>query len=62
MIRTSEAGGSTDFVLPAGLEPAELLELAVRALEWVQAQPEPDNPALPGRIRHYRVCFDKATI
>lgn len=62
VIRTSEAGGSTDFTLPAGLTPTELIELANQALRWLQAQPDPENPRLPKAVRRLRVCFDRAAL
>ncbi len=44
VIRTSERAGSTDFVLPEGLTPAEVLNLAQQTLAYVLAQPDPANP------------------
>lgn len=62
IVRTSEAGGSVEFSLPDGLTPGELLELASEALRWIESQPDPDNPGLPGTVKRLRVCFDRATL
>ena len=62
VIRTSEAGGSTEFALPQGLTPAELIDLAGRALRWIESEPDPANPGLPRPVKRLRVCFDRATL
>lgn len=62
VIRTSEAGGSTEFALPAGLTPPELIELAGHGLRWIESQPDPANPGLPRQAKRLRVCFDRARL
>lgn len=62
IIQTAEAGGSVQFAIPDGLSPAEVMEMAGRALRWIESQPDPDNPGRPREIRRLRVSFDRAVI
>lgn len=62
VIRSVEGGGETEFSLPEGLTPAELIELAGRALEWIEAQTDPNNPGLPQTVKRLRVCFNRGTL
>ena len=62
VISTSEAAGSTNFVLPDGLTPVEVMNLASEALIYVNAQSDPTNPILPGPVRRFRVTFDRAQL
>src|SRR5688572_7041395 len=55
LISTTEAGGTATFILPEYFSPAELMALAEEAIEWLENQPDPDNPNLsPRRIRRLR--------
>jgi hypothetical protein len=58
VIRTSEAGGSTEFALPTGLTPAEVMELAAEAIR----RNVTTTSAPPQRTRRLRVCFDRASL
>jgi hypothetical protein len=58
VIQTSEAGGSTQFTLPSGLTPADVMELAA---EVIRRNVTADS-ALPQRVHRLRVCFDRATL
>ena len=62
VIRSSEAGGETEFSLPDGLTPSELIELATTALRWIERQPDPLNPNLPQTVKRLRACFNRATL
>lgn len=62
VIRSSEAGGLTEFAFPDGLTPGEVIEVAGRALEWIEAQADPLVPALPRISRRLRFCFDRASL
>ncbi len=62
IIQTAEAGGSVQFAIPDGLSPAEVTELAGRALRWIDARPNPNSPGLPREIRRLRVTFNRAQI
>lgn len=62
VIATTEAGGSTQFTLPAGLTPPEVMEMAGRALRWIDSRPDPANPGLPNTVKRLRVSFRKARI
>lgn len=60
--QTGEAGGSVEFSFPPGLDAATIAILASRALEWIDSQPDPDNPRGPRRISRLRVCFNRARL
>lgn len=62
VIRTAEAGGETEFSIPDGLTPSELIELATDALRWIDRQPDPLNPGLPQTVKRLRACFNRATL
>jgi hypothetical protein len=62
VIQTSEAGGSVQFAIPDGLSPAEVMEMAGRALRWIDSRPDPNNPGLPREVTRLRVSFDRASI
>jgi hypothetical protein len=62
IIQTAEAGGSVQLAIPDGLSPAEVTELAGRALPWIEARPDPNNPGLPREVRRLRVTFGRARI
>ena len=62
VIRTAEAAGSTDFVLPEGLTPIEVMNLASLTLAYVLAQPDPSHPALPRIVKRFRFTFDRAQL
>lgn len=62
VIRTSEAGGNTEFSLPEGLGPGEVMELGARALDWIEAQTDPTAPGLPRVSRRLRAAFDRARL
>lgn len=62
VIATNEAGGSVQFVLPEGLTPTEVMELAGRGLRWIATRPDQDNPGVPKTIKRLRVSFRKARI
>lgn len=63
LISTTEAGGTATFILPDSFGPAEVMALAEEAIEWLENQPDPNNPNLsPRRISRLRVSFDKSAI
>lgn len=64
LISFSEAGGSGSFSIVGGMSPADIIELTMEALTWLQDQPDPDNPAVypAKRIKRFRASFAKATI
>lgn len=64
LISSSEAGGSFSFSIVGGLSPADVVELAMEALTWLNQQPDPLNPEVfpSKRIKRLRVSFAKATV
>ena len=61
VISTQEADGSVSFSIPDQLSPAEVVALAMEAIAWLKAQPDPNNPNVyPRRIKRLRVSFAKA--
>lgn len=62
IIRSAEAGGMTEFAIPAGLTPSEVMNLATQALDWIEAQDTPENPELPTDVRRLRPCFSRVTL
>lgn len=62
LIRTNEAGGGVEFVIPEGLTPANIIDLGTRALEHIEAQPDPTKPGLPRVTRRLRFTFDRASL
>jgi len=63
VISTSDGGGSTSFAFPEAMTPLDIVDLADSALNWLAAQPDPDNPTFTARpIRRLRVRFDNATL
>ena len=62
VIETAEAGGATKFLLPAGLTPGEVMNMASRALDYIESQPNPAAPALPTEIKRLRPCFSRVTL
>jgi len=46
LIETQEAGGSVRFEVPANLSSSQIITIAEKALEWLLAQPDPNNPDL----------------
>ena len=64
LISTTEAGGTASFSIVGGLNPSDVVEIAMEALTWLQDQRDPNNPpVLPNkRIRRLRASFAKATI
>jgi len=62
VIETAEAGGATKFLLPSGLTPGEIMNMAARALDWIEAQPNPAAPGLPTEIKRLRPCFSRVTL
>jgi hypothetical protein len=64
LISTSEAGGTASFSIVGGLNPSDIVEIAMEALTWLQDQPDPNNPPVypTKRIKRMRASFAKATI
>lgn len=64
LISTSEANGTASFAIVGGLTPADIVEIAMEALVWLNDQDDPLNPpVLPlKRIKRLRASFAKATI
>lgn len=62
VIETAEAGGMVKFEIPQGISPAEVTELAAKAIRWIEAQPNPANPAVPRPIRRLRATFNRAIL
>jgi hypothetical protein len=68
LISTSEAGGSVSFMLPSDFGPADVMTLAMEAIQRIKAGdfgPSEDNLdpyANWPRIKRLRVSFAKATI
>ena len=58
MVSSSMGGNSMSFMLPDGVSPSEVMELAELALGWCQSQVNPDAPDLALRpISQLRVNF-----
>ena len=64
VISVTEAGGTSSFAIVGGMTPADIVEIAMEALTWLQDQEDPANPpVVPAkRIKRLRVSFAKATI
>lgn len=63
LVSSSEAGGAVTFILPAGFGPADVMTLAEEAIEWLEQQPDPNNPNLSSRrLVRLRASFSKAVI
>jgi hypothetical protein len=64
LISTNEAGGTASFCIVGGLNPSDIVEIAMEALTWLQDQPDPNNPPVypAKRIKRLRASFAKATI
>lgn len=63
VVSVGEAGGSTSFMIPQMLGPADVMALAEEAIEFLESLPDPENPNLSfRRIRRFRVSFSKATL
>lgn len=60
LISTQEAGGSATYTLPAMLGPADVMELAEEALEWLNQQTDPNDPDLGQLqpVKRLRATFD----
>lgn len=54
LIRSSEAGGSTELTFERGLTPTELLNLAERALEYLMSLPPDQRNNPPIDVLHVR--------
>ncbi len=62
LIRTTEAGGSVEFILPADLGPAEVMAICDEALRIVESSPDPLNPTVQSRrIMRLRASFRQAS-
>jgi hypothetical protein len=61
VISTSEAGGSVTFSFSDSLSPSDIIAVAEQALEWLESQPDPDNPDMSGlaRVKRLRAAFDR---
>jgi hypothetical protein len=58
-----EAGGSTEFTLPADLSPADVMALAEEALGIIEASADPTDPDVgTRRIQRLRASFAKASL
>lgn len=66
IISTTVGGQSVAFSVPDGISPFRMAQLALRAIGWLERQPDPENPDLsvllappPKRIKfsfkHYRL-------
>jgi hypothetical protein len=64
LIHSAEAGGATQFALLPDMSPAEIVDLLMETITWIQTQPDPANPCVypPRRIKRLRASFAKATI
>jgi len=63
LISTTEGGGTATFAFPSDFGPAEVMALAEEAIEWLDQQPDPDNPDLrQRRILRLRASFDQAVM
>lgn len=60
--QTGEAGGTMELSFPPGISAAGIALLASRALEWIDAQPNPDKPRAPRRITRLRATFNRARL
>lgn len=57
-----EAGGTTELNFAPGITASAIATLASRALEWIDAQPNPDKPRAPRRITRLRATFNRARL
>lgn len=62
VVSSVEAGGQTDFAAVPGLTPGRLASLAAAAIEWLDAQPDQENPGLPTTVRRYKFCFGRGLL
>lgn len=63
LVGTSENGGSATFQITNEFNPDTFSDLVEEAIEWLEQQPDPNNPNLsPRRIKRLRVTFNKAVI
>jgi hypothetical protein len=62
VISFSEGGTQTSWTLPDGLSPMEIMQLAHEALQWLAAQPDPDNPVFGNRVTRLRCAFNRALV
>ena len=62
LIRTTEAGGSIEFSIPADLSPAGVMALCEEALRIVENSPDPNNPTVQTRrIMRLKASFRQAS-
>lgn len=62
VLSATDEGSGTTWSLPDGLKESDVLELAGRAVEWIESRPNPASPGLPRRITRLRVTFDRASL
>jgi hypothetical protein len=63
LVTSTENGGTVTFMLPHDFGPADVMALAEEAIEWLEQQPDPNNPKLAARrIKRLRVSFANAAI
>ncbi len=64
LISVNEANGAHSFAIIGGMTPADIVELAMESLVWLNSQPDPLNPqVIPAkRIKRLRASFKNATI
>lgn len=60
LIATGKDSFNAQFTIPAGLGPGDIINLATEVLEWIERQPNPDNPGAMQTVRRLRACFDRA--
>lgn len=61
MVSSTMSGNSMSFMLPDGIQPADVMALAEEALAWCQQFTDPDNPTFAAqRITRLRVNFSGA--
>lgn len=59
IVSTSRDGVSVSVVFPDGMSPADLVNMASEVLEWIERQPDPNNPGNMESVRRLRVCFNR---
>lgn len=64
VVSTAEAGGSVTFATGGEIStPEAFMALVEEALEWVEQQPDPNNPNLsPRHITRLRATFENLTL
>jgi hypothetical protein len=62
LIRTDDAGGSVQFILPPDFGPAEIMAIAYEAATFIANEPDPTKPRIYGRrIKRLKVSFLKTS-